>query len=511
MAAGDEDGCSVPSSALDPTQFGAKTIRTAGSLSMMLNNILGPGIANIPGLYQQAGWFFPTVFIVICAVSCFLTGEMLVIAMRAMPGNEHFQQRVEYSTLCGFYLPRRTAKFAVVVFLIAMLSANISNIIQTSQVFDQTIDLAFGDSCALEFFPRLRVFCSTDGEDVTPFGTGKVVLSLGAIIVAVCSIPLGYWNLEDNMIVQNVAMIMVAVAMLIWFIIFFALGLETDRVPFARLEDGLGSFHGGVGVILFNFMFISTLPSWICEKHPSVKSMDIVGWSLFLSVLSFLAVGVIAGWAFPLFYDGDNTLLSEMHHINNKTLRVLAGLSVDVYAIAANLASIPIFSIMLRYNLVEQHLLGPRAAGFVSVVMPWLLSVLLYAGAGFREVVELAGAFTSSLVNLIIPSLLFLASQKRCPQGRQVLLTELASTSAGSGATAESHEVDRSVASSESPACAVPGESPACAVPHDWSGTLRSADAAQRWRAAAWVNIALMCMVSVIGMMDQIAGGGDDR
>eukprot|EP00971_Amphidinium_carterae_P132784 2629828-Amphidinium_carterae.1 len=26
-----------------------------GSLSMMLNNVLGPGIANIPALYQQAG------------------------------------------------------------------------------------------------------------------------------------------------------------------------------------------------------------------------------------------------------------------------------------------------------------------------------------------------------------------------------------------------------------------------------------------------------------------------
>jgi len=476
---------------------------------MMLNNILGPGIADLPALYQQAGWLFPSLFVLICAGSCLLSGEMLVIAMRAMPGNNRFQRRVEYSTLCSHYFSPKFAKVSVIVFLLAMLSANISNIVQTSQVFDQTIDMMFGDSCALEFFPRpFRVFCSTDGEDVTPFGTGKVLLSLGATVVAVCSLPLGYWNLEDNMIVQNVAMVLVTVALVAWFAIFFALGLHPDRVPVTRLqEDGIQSFHGGVGTILFNFMFISTLPSWVCEKHPSVSTMSVVAWSLGLSVITFAAVGVCAGWAFPLFYDGDNTMLSEMHHIKNPTLQHIAGVSVDVYAIAANLASIPIFSIMLRYNLVEQRLLGKRSAGFVSVVLPWVVSVLLYCGSGFQEIVQIAGSFTSSLVNLIVPSCLFLASQRAVSSGRSVPREVLLADVQIRGSESE-QSTSASTWSGASRECT---QDPSLSIPHDRSGSLSGARAVSFWRFGAWVNIGLMSVVSVIAMVDQIAGGAGSR
>ena len=50
---------------------------------------------------------------------------------------------------------------------------------------------------------------SANPEDVTPFGTGKIVLSIGMGIVALLSIPLGYWNLDDNIIVQNVALMVI--------------------------------------------------------------------------------------------------------------------------------------------------------------------------------------------------------------------------------------------------------------------------------------------------------------
>mmetsp|Transcript_71449 Transcript_71449/g.220899 ORF Transcript_71449/g.220899 Transcript_71449/m.220899 type:complete len:103 (-) Transcript_71449:283-591(-) len=67
---------------------------------------------------------------------------------------------------------------------------------------------------------------------------------------------------------------------------------------------------------------------------------------------------------------------------------------------------------MMRYNLIEQRLLGPRAANAVSVALPWVVSVLLYCGTGFTDLVNFAGTFTSSIVNLIVPSALFIASQQ---------------------------------------------------------------------------------------------------
>ena len=53
----------------------------------------------------------------------------------------------------------------------------------------------------------------TSSQDVTVFGTGKIVLSIGMGIVALLSIPLGYWNLDDNIIVQNVALLVIILSL----------------------------------------------------------------------------------------------------------------------------------------------------------------------------------------------------------------------------------------------------------------------------------------------------------
>merc|ERR1719464_1915695 len=99
--------------------------------------------------------------------------------MCAMPGNRNYEQRVEFGTLCRHYLPRCPSIALQCVFQLAMMLANISNIVQTAQVVDYIIDQLFTDSCAIELYPRaLHCFCSTNRDDISPFGTGKTVLSL---------------------------------------------------------------------------------------------------------------------------------------------------------------------------------------------------------------------------------------------------------------------------------------------------------------------------------------------
>merc|ERR1719401_2050753 len=108
--------------------------------------------------------------------------------------------------------------------------------------------------------------------------------------------------------------------------------------------------------------------------------------------------------AFAPYYTSDNTLLSELHHYECGTaLKASIAVSVDCYAVASNLASIPIFSIMMRYNLIEEGIMGPRAAGFVTVVAPWLISVTFYCGEGFQNIVNFAGVFTAPIANFVIP------------------------------------------------------------------------------------------------------------
>ena len=110
-------------------------------------------------------------------------------------------------------------------------------------------DLNHGKSCAVMFYPNVEAFCHTSSTDVTPFGTDKIVLSLGMGIVALLSIPLGYYNLEDNVVVQNVAMVVILLSTFAWFSIFASLGLDRERVPLIG-----SSLHNMGGTILFNFM-----------------------------------------------------------------------------------------------------------------------------------------------------------------------------------------------------------------------------------------------------------------
>eukprot|EP00913_Durusdinium_trenchii_P030217 g28312.t1 len=416
----------------DALQFGAKSIGMLGSIAVLLNNILGPGIANFSGLYQQTGWLPPSFTILICVISSMVSGDMLLAAMRAYPENSEFGVRVEYGTLCRHYFSRKTALLFQCLFQLAMLCANISNIIQTAQVLDYFVaDLNHGKSCAVMFYPNVEAFCHTSSTDVTPFGTDKIVLSLGMGIVALLSIPLGYYNLEDNVVVQNVAMVVILLSTFAWFSIFASLGLDRERVPLIG-----SSLHNMGGTILFNFMFISTIPSWVCEKKPTVRPLMVIGITLLMAAL----------------------------------------VSVQAYAISANLASIPIFSILMRYNLIESHVCGPKAAGAVSVLLPFGVSVLLYTGEGFKDIVDFSGTFTSALVNLMVPSLLFLAALHRDDINvRTNVVEELSARSARLRA--------RSAAWSAS----------SCVASNDGPSGLR-----KLWRIIAWVNLLVMVALTTV-------------
>jgi len=455
---------------------GAKTIGLVGSIAVLLNNILGPGIANFSGLYQQSGWLPPTLLVLVCVVSSIFSGAMLLAAMRAYPNNQDFDVRVEYGTLCRHYFPPKVAYFFQGLFQLAMLTANISNIIQTAQVFDYFFARVFGNSCAFMFYPSFfKGFCQSSKTDVTPFGDGKVVLSLGMFAVSLLSIPLGYWNLEDNVKVQNAALAVILVSIILWVLIFFSLGLDAERVPAVG-----SSLHNMGGTILFNFMFISTVPSWVCEKKPSVAPNRTILFTLALAVVGYLFVGIFGGMAFEPFFQTDNTLLSQLNHITpeeaSQLVRTTAFVTVEAYAIAANLASIPIFSILMRYNLIESGLFGRKASGTLSVLVPFGVSVLLYTGEGFKNAVDFSGTFTSSFVNLMVPSLFFLRALQQSDQ--TVALTDA-----------------RECIGSEAKSW--------------WRTTAWDSVSAKKhrgmWQSIAYVNLTLMVLLTGASIIDQFA------
>ena len=75
---------------------------------------------------------------------------------------------------------------------------------------DSTLITVFGKSCALEFHPSFFKGTCVEFDDAnagiadSPFGDAYV-LSFGFGVVAALAIPLGYFNVEDNILVQMVS------------------------------------------------------------------------------------------------------------------------------------------------------------------------------------------------------------------------------------------------------------------------------------------------------------------
>lgn len=73
--------------------------------------------------------------------------------MRKIPGNEHFRDRIEYTSIVDYYFGRKAYLAAQVGLNGALQSLNIISVIQSAQVMDNAISAMFGHSCGINISP----------------------------------------------------------------------------------------------------------------------------------------------------------------------------------------------------------------------------------------------------------------------------------------------------------------------------------------------------------------------
>jgi hypothetical protein len=107
------------------------------------------------------------------------------------------------------------------------------------------------------------------------------VLSLGYIIVAIIVIPMGIFNLEDNIWVQKGGFLGLVFCVVAWLAQFlFVSGIDVSLTPAVGNYSSWGS---SISLIVFNFGFTLTVPSWINEKEPSTSTSSSVWVSVVIS------------------------------------------------------------------------------------------------------------------------------------------------------------------------------------------------------------------------------------
>lgn len=357
-----------------------------------------------PQLFHQAGWVPVVGTLILITLLSALCGYMVVEAMVLIPGNEKFNKRIEYTSLVDHYLPRSWYLVVQAFYQMALAAQSISMIIQSSQVLDFALAAAFGFSCAIpEFSPKIGVICPkpVPGEP-TVFGD-RYILPLGWIIAFALVGPLSFVSLGESVFVQKGAFWACIVILLVWLGIFFDQGLDGSRVAAWGTD-----LSGVMGTVIFNYTFITSIPSWVNEKQDGVPIIKTSMVGLWGSFAIFFLLGIFGALAFDPWGDG-NTLLNVIYNTGTPIGQV----TFYLFPVIINLLTIPVFSIMQRYNLVEGKVCRPWVANIIAVLVPWVAAVPLYTGTGYQILVNWAGIILNSAINFIVPPILYIVAVRR--------------------------------------------------------------------------------------------------
>eukprot|EP01094_Clydonella_sp_ATCC50884_P006758 TRINITY_DN1594_c0_g2_i1.p1 TRINITY_DN1594_c0_g2~~TRINITY_DN1594_c0_g2_i1.p1 ORF type:complete len:412 (-),score=121.43 TRINITY_DN1594_c0_g2_i1:1068-2303(-) len=389
--------------------FGSKQIGFFAGVALLFNNITGPAMIDIPVLYQQAGWVTPTLAMIFILLVSTIASSMLVEVMASIPNNDRFQGRVELTTLAYHYFPAWGYWLTQIFLNFSLQALNISSIIVSAQMMDFTLVSLFNFLCAFEFFPHFGyVSVSELGNDTSPF-TG-VVISLGFLIVLIVTVPLGYFNLDDNMIVQQGAFLLAFAIVIQWIVEFFFIGFDSALVP------AFGPDQSQVlGTTIFNYAFVITVPSWINETSGSVSINKALWVGSILSTVVYVVLGVLGGFSLP--FSGDQNLLDALTENTSGALNTASLVSVYSFPAIVLLSSIPIYSIIVRYNLLESEFCSKGWANFWGVLFPWMVAVPFCTGSGFNIFVNWSSLLVSGVINFVVPLILYIVMKREQMSG----------------------------------------------------------------------------------------------
>jgi hypothetical protein len=112
-------------------------------------------------------------------------------------------------------------------------------------------------------------------------------------------------------------------------------------------------------------------------------------------------------------FPGDSNLLSRIETC--KQCLLVTRITAYFLPCCVFLTSIPVYSIIVKYNLASNNvvprgkmneLLSDITSGvdfFIAVIVPWLIAVPFYTGAGLINVINWASLFLQSTINFILP------------------------------------------------------------------------------------------------------------
>jgi amino acid permease len=422
-------------SANENDQF-SHTIGPIGSFALIINNLTGPAMLGFPSLFQNAGIIPVTISIIFAWLASSLCGSMMADAIASINGNEDFSRHIDFSRAFRLIVGKDWYVVAETLFLMSCTVQACASLVEAAQSLDGFIaSFLLGHTVGLQLYPSFEIISwdtsncheetefldESNNEDCTPFhSAGPLVLTCGFLLVTLLFLPLGLGHLKETITVQIFSMTCMFLLLLQFSCEFLRRGLDFP-VPWVGRE-----LSQLAGVVLFNYAFSITVPSWLSEKDKSV-SVNRTIWSASSSVsLIYLVFGLMGAMAFEIA--GPNVLIllasRKVHHLT----RVCAAL----FGVTIIGCGVPVFCVIIKTGLLASGLCSPRWALFLGGCMPYLLSWMLYQGTILMSILNWAGLVVNGLVAFLLPMVLALKAlelQARLPREAHITVPPQASVS----------------------------------------------------------------------------------
>ncbi|CAI2190965.1 16310_t:CDS:2 [Funneliformis geosporum] len=380
---------------------GSRGISFIGSVALLVSSMTGPGLVTIPLLFQTSGWLLPTIMFTI-AMSLGASASLLLCeALTTIHGNERFQRKIEFTHLSNLLIHNRKVRIIVqIIMYLAIESIIIASIILSAQAMDWMLLKIAGRTCGFSLHPDLGFICvDEETNENNPFGSNYMLATSGFMITVAFCVPLAFLDLVDNIIVQIASFGALIFIIITWIVTFILTGLTKDYIPLVSNDQSQV-----VGTVLFNYAFITTVPSWVNELRPDVCIKKSIWYSVIISTASYIVLGILGGMAYQMGLASN--IIAEINASSHRNF--VTDIATFVFPVAVLLTSIPVQFIVVRYNLVRSGM-----ATVLSILLPWLIVIPFQTGYWLNIFTNWASLLFTSTSNFIIPFYLYYLSQKQ--------------------------------------------------------------------------------------------------
>jgi hypothetical protein len=346
----------------------AHSIGMFGSLALIMNNLTGPAMMGFPHLFQQAGILpvtFGIIFVCLCSSLC---GTFLADTISSIPNNSSFERHIDFSTAFKLTVGDDWYLIAETLFLISCAVQACAAIVESAQSVDGFIaSFVFGKTYALQLAPQLAIVSwstvschSGDAfqeesalEECIPFhDAGPLILSLGFVVTTMIFLPLGQGHLQETIAVQIFSFIFMILLLIQFSFEFYQRGFQYN-VPW--IGDDMSQL---AGVVLFNFAFSITVPSWLCEKHPSVSVNRTIWTSTTFASILYIGFGWLGAMSF------DDVSANMLVLLTSSKVHLLTRVCAALFGVTIIGCGVPVFCVIIKNALDFNGICSPTWALF---------------------------------------------------------------------------------------------------------------------------------------------------